>query len=370
MSYFDELNLQDWNETARTINGKTSADVELALSKKVRDLEDFKALISPAAAAYIEPMAKLSQELTQKRFGKTMQLYIPLYLSNECTNFCVYCGFNHDNQLTRKILNKEEVLREVEAIKKLGYEHILLVTGESTRHCGVDYLKEMMALIKPHFAQISLEVQPMDVDDYMILAKEGLNAVYVYQETYNSERYPIYHPKGRKANFKYRLETPDRLGKAGVHKVGLGVLLGLEDWRVDSFFTAMHLSYLEKTYWQTRYSIAFPRLRPNAGSFQPNFEVTDRDLLQLICAYRIFNQEIEISLSTRERPVYRDNVFKLGVTTMSAGSSTEPGGYVEKNKELEQFVISDDRTPAEVESMIRNSGYEAVWKDWDYALQL
>lgn len=369
MSYFDVLSQHKWDDITRAIKSKTKADVELALAKKERDLSDFMALISPVAADYLEPMAQISHQMTQKRFGKTIQLYVPLYLSNECTNFCIYCGFNHENAIKRKVLNKEEILREVEAIKALGYEHLLLVTGESTQKCGVDYLHEMMELVKPYFAQVSLEVQPMDVEDYQKLKHQKLNAVYIYQETYNEERYGLYHPKGKKANFRYRLETPDRLGKAGVHKVGLGVLLGLEDWRTDSFFTAMHLDYLEKNYWQTKYSISFPRLRPNAGSFEPNHVVTDRHLLQLICAYRLFNNEVEISLSTRERPVYRDNVMKLGVTAMSAGSSTEPGGYVEQDKELKQFIISDDRTPAEVADMIRTQGYEAVWKDWDFALQ-
>lgn len=369
MSYFDVLSKYEWDDITRSIHAKTKADVELALSKQDRDLNDFMALVSPAAEAYLEPMAQQSHQLTQKRFGKTIQLYVPLYLSNECTNFCIYCGFNHENDIKRKVLNKEEILREVEAIKAMGYEHLLLVTGESPRQCGVDYLYEMMELVKPYFAQVSLEVQPMDADDYSKLKSQKLNAVYIYQETYNKERYGLYHPKGKKANFQYRLETPDRLGQAGVHKVGLGVLLGLEDWRTDSFFTALHLDYLEKRYWQTKYSIAFPRLRPNAGSFEPNHVVNDKHLLQLICAYRLFNNEVEISLSTRERPSYRDNVMKLGITAMSAGSSTEPGGYVEQDKELKQFVISDDRTPAEVVDMIRNQGYEAVWKDWDFALQ-
>jgi len=368
-SFFDEILKYNWEEECGSIYAKRAVHVEEALGKEKRTLEDFKALVSPAASGFLEPMAKLSKKLTQKRFGKTIQLYLPLYLSNECTNFCVYCGFNHNNKINRLTLNEEMVLKEVEAIKDMGYEHLLLVTGEHSRKCGVDFLARMIELVKPWFSQISVEVAPMDQDEYERLLKSGLNTVYIYQETYHSANYGLYHPKGKKANFRYRLETPDRLGKAGVHRVGLGCLLGLEDWRTDSYFTALHLNYLERNYWKTKYSISFPRLRPHAGSFQPNFIVTDRDLAQLIFAYRIFDEEVEISLSTREKPSFRDNMLKLGVTSMSAGSKTEPGGYALNTRALEQFTVSDNRTAAEIEAKIKQFGYEAVWKDWDACLQ-
>lgn len=369
MTFYDTLQRYKWDEEKASIYSKTALDVEAALSKPKRTLDDFKALISPAAMPYLEQMAALSMQITQKRFGKTMQLYVPLYLSNECTNSCVYCGFRHENETTRVTLNEEQVLKEVEVIKAMGYEHILLVTGEHLKRNGCDYLQRMIQLIKPHFAQISLEVAPLNVEEYATLANEGMYAVYVYQETYNVDRYSIYHPRGKKANMRYRLETGDRLGEAGVRKVGLGCLLGLEDWRTDSFFTALHLNYLEKMWWRTKYSISFPRMRPFAGLYEPNCIVSDHELLQLICAYRIFNEEVEISLSTREQPKFRDNMLKLGVTAMSAGSKTEPGGYAESKKELEQFKISDDRSSDEVAQMINSKGYEVVWKDWDECLQ-
>jgi 2-iminoacetate synthase len=227
----------------------------------------------------------------------------------------------------------------------------------------------MIRLVKPHFALISLEVAPLENHEYKALVDEGLHSVYIYQETYHTDRYPEYHPRGKKADMHYRLETADRLGAAGVRKVGLGCLLGLEDWRTDSFFTALHLNYLEKTWWRTKYSVSFPRIRPFAGSFPPNSIVSDADLLQLICAYRIFNEEVEIALSTREQPKFRDNMLKLGITSMSAGSKTEPGGYTESNKELEQFSVCDDRSPEEFAHMIKKAGYEVVWKDWDGCLQ-
>lgn len=369
MTFYDTLQQYKWTEVKESIYSKTAIDVESALSKANLTLEDFKALISPAAGPFLEQMAAKSHQVTQKRFGKTMQLYVPLYLSNECTNSCIYCGFRHENETARVTLNEKQVLKEIEVIKAMGYEHILLVTGEHPKRNGCGYLQKMIQLIKPYFAQISLEVAPLDVEEYKILEKEGLYAVYVYQETYNPERYPIYHPRGKKANMRYRLDTADRLGEAGIRKVGLGCLLGLEDWRTDSFFTALHLNYLEKVWWRAKYSISFPRMRPFAGLYEPNSIVSDHDLLQLICAYRIFNEEVEISLSTREQPKFRDNMVKLGVTAMSAGSKTEPGGYAESNQELEQFKISDDRTSGEVTQMINSKGYEVVWKDWDECLQ-
>ncbi len=369
MTFFDIHQQYNWDTVKVSIHSKTVKDVEDALAKPNRTLEDFKALISPAASPFLEQMAQKSQEITQKRFGKTIQLYVPLYLSNECTNSCIYCGFRCENETARVTLNEHQVLKEVEVIKAMGYENVLLVTGEHPKKNGCDYLQKIIRLIKPHFSQISLEVAPLDNEGYKLLVNEGVHAVYVYQETYNSERYPVYHPRGKKSNMQYRLETADRLGEEGVRKVGLGCLLGLEDWRTDSFFTALHINYLEKKWWRTKFSISFPRMRPFAGSYKPNVEVTDQDLLQLICACRIFNEEVEVTLSTREQPKFRDNLVKLGITAMSAGSKTEPGGYAENSKELEQFKITDDRSPKEICEMINYKGYEVVWKDWDECLQ-
>ncbi|MFP5081780.1 2-iminoacetate synthase ThiH [Pedobacter sp. JCM 36344] len=358
----------DWEETKKSIYTKTSADVEMALNTQNRTLEDFKALISPAASGYLEQMASISQRLTTKRFGNVVQMYVPLYLSNECNNICTYCGFSYDNKVRRKTLSSVEIMQEVAAIKQMGYEHVLLVTGEANQTVHVDYFKKVLELIRPHFAQISMEVQPLDVEDYQQLIPYGLNTVLVYQETYHQEDYKKHHPKGKKSNFEYRLETPDRLGEAGIHKMGLGVLIGLEDWRTDSFFTALHLSYLEKKYWQSKYSLSFPRLRPFSGGLEPKVVMSDRELVQLICAYRLFNEEVELSISTRESPLFRDNIIKLGITAISAGSKTNPGGYVVEPESLEQFEISDERSPAEIARIISSNGYEPIWKDWDNSL--
>ncbi|OJJ20539.1 thiamine biosynthesis protein ThiH [marine bacterium AO1-C] len=366
MTFNDIFSQYNWDEVKASIYQKTARDVEHALNKAgKRDLEDFKALISPAAAKYLEPMAQLSNQLTQKRFGKTIQMYLPMYLSNECQNICTYCGFSLDNPLRRVTLTDGQILREVEVIKALGYDHILLVTGEANKTVGVDYFKNALKLIKPHFSHISMEVQPLDQPDYEGLIPLGLNTVLVYQETYHQDDYKKHHPKGKKSNFQYRIETPDRLGKAGIHKIGLGVLIGLEDWRTDCFFTALHLNYLERVYWQTKYSISFPRLRPFSGGLTPKVEMNDRELVQAICAYRIFDEEVELSLSTRETEKFRNHIIPLGITSISAGSKTNPGGYAVEPQSLEQFEISDERTPTEIAQMIRAKGYEPVWKDWD-----
>ncbi len=367
-NFTDVFKTYDWDKTKQSIYAKTSADVERALAAPKRDLEDFKALVSPAAAPYLEQMAQLSQQLTLKRFGKVIQMYVPLYLSNECNNICTYCGFSFDNKVKRKTLSPMEIMQEVAVLKDMGYEHVLLVTGEANQTVHVDYFKKVLDLLRPHFASISMEVQPLDLEDYEQLTPYGLNTVLVYQETYHQDDYRKHHPKGKKSNFEYRLETPDRLGQAGIHKMGLGVLIGLEDWRTDCFFTALHLTYLEKRYWQSKYSLSFPRLRPFSGGLEPKVEMSDRELVQLICAYRIWNEEVELSISTRESPLFRNNIIKLGITAISAGSKTNPGGYAVEPQSLEQFEISDERSPAEIAKIITAQGYEPVWKDWDVCL--
>ncbi len=365
MSFKEIFDTYSWEDVKASIQSKTAKDVEAALSATKRTLEDFKALISPAAAPYLEEMAQQSHQLTQKRFGKTIQMYAPIYLSNECNNICTYCGFSFDNKIKRKTLTAAEILREIEVIKHNGFNHILLVTGEANHTVHVDYFLKALKIIKPHFANISIEVQPMDQEEYEVLQQAGIYSVLVYQETYHKEHYRNYHIKGKKSNFYYRLETPDRIGKAGMHKIGLGALLGLEDWRTDSFFSALHLDYLQKTYWQTKYSISFPRIRPAEGVHLPDVSVTDKELVQLMCAYRLFNEDVELSMSTRESENFRNHIIRLGVTSMSAGSKTNPGGYVVDPESLEQFEISDERTPQQIAAMITESGYEPVWKDWD-----
>jgi 2-iminoacetate synthase len=366
VSFLSVYNRYSWDEVTALIASRTASHVEAALSKPGRgSVEDFAALISPAARPYLEQMAQLSHALTVKRFGHTMQMYAPLYLSNECQNICTYCGFSFTNKIERLTLTNQQISAEADAVKALGFDHLLVVTGEAPKKVGMEYFKDALSLLTPKFSQVSFEVQPLEEDEYRELRAAGVTAVLVYQETYHRETYKTHHPKGKKSNLEYRLETPDRLGRAGIHKIGLGALLGLEDWRADSFFTALHLAYLERTYWRTKYSISFPRLRPAEGVLEPKVVVEDKDLVQLICAYRIFNENVELSLSTRESAWFRDHAVKLGVTTMSAGSRTDPGGYSTHKSALRQFEISDERPPAEVAEMLKAKEIEPLWKDWE-----
>ncbi|EGA65701.1 2-iminoacetate synthase ThiH [Vibrio brasiliensis] len=372
MSFVEQFKQLNWHDISMSIYAKTAQDVEVALSKPKRNLEDFKALISPAAEPYLEQMAQLSYSATRNRFGNTMSLYIPLYLSNLCANACTYCGFSMENRIKRRTLNKQEVEDEVKAIKEMKFDSVLLVTGEHETKVGMNYFREMVPLIKQQFNYLAMEVQPLNQQDYAELKTLGLDAVMVYQETYNPSTYARHHLRGNKMDFDYRLDTPDRLARAGIDKIGIGALIGLDEWRTDCFYVAAHLEYLERTYWQTRYSISFPRLRPCEGEssnnlLQPKSVMTDKQLVQLICAYRLLNPEVELSLSTRESPMFRDNVLPLGITSMSAASKTQPGGYASDEVELEQFEISDERSAASVESMIRAKGFDPVWRDWHSA---
>lgn len=366
MLFSEELEKYSWDEITQQIYAKTDADVERALNKKHLQIDDFMALISPAADKYLEKMASLSRMYTQQRFGKTIQMYVPLYITNSCTNHCVYCGFQHDNPIKRVILKDEEIVNECKAIRRIGpFENLLIVTGENPRDAGVDYLENALRLARPYFSNLTIEVMPLKSEEYYRLTRSGLNGVVCFQETYNKDRYKVYHPKGMKSKFEWRVNGFDRMGQAGVHKIGMGVLIGLEDWRTDTTMMAIHLQYLRKHYWKTKYSVNFPRMRPSEGHFQPNVVMTDRQLAQLIFAYRIFDHDVDISISTRESPNFRNNITTLGVTSMSAGSKTEPGGYFTYPQALEQFAVSDERSPEEVEKAIKQQGYEVVWKDWD-----
>jgi 2-iminoacetate synthase len=367
MSFVDVFKKMSWDDSRLSIYSKTQFDVEQALGKSKLDLEDFKALISPAAESYLEVMAQKSMSITKQRFGNTVGLYVPLYLSNLCSNVCTYCGFSMENRVKRKTLNLTEISDELDVLKKMSFDNILLVTGEHESKVGMRYFEQVIPFIKERFNYVAIEVQPLHSNEYNTLSNLGLDAVMIYQETYNPSTYAQHHLRGNKSDFENRLEAPDRIAQSGVDKIGLGALIGLDDWRTDSFFVASHLDYLEKKYWKTRYSISFPRIRPCEGGFQPKSIMTDRQLVQLICAYRLFNHHIDLSLSTRETPTFRDKVLPLGITTISAASKTQPGGYANSEEELEQFEISDERGVNEISMMLKKKGFTAVWKDWDKA---
>ncbi len=364
--FSEELSQYSWEETTERIMAKRAADVETALGKQRLTIDDFMALVSPAAAPYLEVMARLSRRYTQERFGKTISMYIPMYITNSCSNSCVYCGFNRHNKFDRVILTPEQIERECRAIRRLApFDNLLLVTGENPRAAGVDYIERALGICRPYFNNLSIEVMPLSSEDYYRLTQAGLNGVVCFQETYNRANYKLYHPAGMKSDFEWRLGGFDRMGQAGVHKIGMGVLIGLEEWRTDTTMLALHLQYLRKRYWKTRYSVNFPRMRPSEGHFQPNVVISDRELAQLTFAFRIFDHDVDISYSTRECAALRNGMATLGVTSMSAGSKTDPGGYEVYPQSLEQFAVSDERTPAQVAADLRAAGYEAVWKDWD-----
>lgn len=370
MSFLRFFNQVNQDELALSIHSKTILDVESALQSSRPSYEQFLALISPAGEPYLETMAQKSRQLTRQRFGNTVQLFIPLYLSNKCTNICTYCGFSLGNKIRRKTLSMNELDGEVLAIKKMGFDHILLVTGEAPGTIGASFIGSVIERLRPYFSHISIEVQPLEQEDYQALMDTGLDAVLVYQETYDRTTYKQCHLRGNKTDFDYRLTTADRLGLAGIDKIGIGALIGLANWRTDAAMLAAHLDYLEKTYWRTRYALAFPRLRPCEGTLQPTSAISDRQLVQLICACRLFKPEVELTLSTRESPSFRNNVLPLGITSMSAYSNTHPGGYADNNisgdSELEQFSINDNRRPEAVAAAIRANGLEPVWKDWTH----
>lgn len=369
--FADVIGEYDWDETVHRVETASEADVRRVLAKAARNTkpltaEEFAVLISPAADKFLEEMAQMSRHFTRERFGNTISLYIPMYVSNACTNKCVYCGFNHDNPFERTTLTLKQVEEECKAIKKLGpFENLLIVSGEYPSLCGVDYLEKVLEVCRPYFHNLTIEVQPMKTALYERLTHSGLNGVVCFQETYHREAYKTYHPRGMKSIYEWRLNGFDRMGQAGVHKIGMGVLLGLEDWRGDTVMMARHLRYLQKRYWRSRFSVNFPRMRPSESGYQPKSIISDRELAKLTFAFRIFDHDVDISFSTREAPEYRDNIMALGVTSMSAGSRTEPGGYVSTPQALEQFEVSDERVPMEIAETIRRHGFEPVWKDWD-----
>jgi len=359
----------NWDDIALRINSKTAFDVERALNANKPSREDMMALLSPIAQSYLEPLAQKAQQLTRQRFGNTVNFFVPLYLSNLCANECSYCGFSMSNKIKRKTLNEEEIIRECSAIKAQGFEHLLLVTGEHQKKIGMEYFRRHLPAIRKNFSALMMEVQPLTEHEYAELKKLGLDAVMVYQETYHTASYHQHHLRGKKQDFHWRLATPDRLGRAKIDKIGLGALFGLSpSWRVDSYMLTEHLFYLQKNYWQSRYSISFPRLRPCLGGVEPASVMSERQLVQLICAFRLFSPDVELSLSTRESPFFRDHVIPLAINNISAGSKTQPGGYASRDRELEQFSPHDNRSAQQVAQMLIKNGLQPVWKDWEHYL--
>jgi 2-iminoacetate synthase len=370
------------------------AAVEASIAKQQHSLEDFAHLISPAATSLLEPLCRRSQQITRQRFGRVMRLFAPLYLSNECINRCSYCGFSRDNPILRLTLSVDEVRREAQALVDQGFRNLLLVSGEHPQFVSTNYLFDCVQALRGIVSSISLEVAPLPEEAYRAMAQAGADGLVVYQETYNRNVYAKMHTAGPKRDFEWRLETPERAYAAGFRRLGIGALFGLSDWRSEAFCVAAHAGYLLRKCWKAALTISLPRLRPCAGDFQPLAEMTDRDLVQLVCAFRLLFPDVGLVLSTREAAQLRDGLIPLGITLMSAGSHTEPGGYTGAGQEnlhqmergrilklsekesrntgrtgaTEQFRISDARSPKEIAASLRRIGYEPVWKDWDAAL--
>jgi 2-iminoacetate synthase len=375
----------------------TPAAVRESLGKSRLGLNDFARLISPAGAEFLEALGRRSQQLTQQRFGKVIRLFAPLYLSNECINNCKYCGFSRDNPILRVTLSPEEVRQEAQALVRQGFRNILLVAGEHPKFVSTSYLRQCVALLHAEVSSISLEVGPLETQDYRPLAAAGADGLVVYQETYDRRVYAEMHTAGPKRDFDWRLETPERAYAAGFRRLGISALYGLGDWRYEAMGVAAHADYLLRHCWRAWVTISLTRLRPCAAEFQPLTCMGDRDLVQLLCAFRLMFPDAGLVLSTRESPRMRNGLIRLGVTLMSAGSHTEPGGYTGAGRDhlhqtvrgrimpaasplseraplqrqanaTEQFAIADTRSPQEVADLIRGLGYEPVWKDWDAAL--
>jgi len=376
----------------------TTAAAREAAGKNKITLADFAALISPAGSELLETLGRRAHQMTLQRFGKVIRLFAPLYLSNECINNCTYCGFSRDNPILRVTLSLDEVRREAEALKAQGFRNLLLVAGEHPKFVSNNYLRDCIAALHPDWPSISLEVAPMEAAEYRPLVAAGADGLVVYQESYDRQVYAAMHTAGPKRDFDWRLATPERAYAAGFRRLGISPLYGLADWRYEALSAAAHADYLLRHCWKAALTISTVRIRPCAGEFEPLTHIADRELAQLICALRLMFPDVGIVLSTRETPKLRNGLIPLGVTMMSAGARTEPGGYTGAGREnihqtirgkivelasgasewaateghptnaTGQFNVGDERQPQEVAQIIRQLGYEPVWKDWDAAL--
>jgi len=354
----------------------------------------FSQMISPETGGTLEALAKQSQEITRRHFGRTMRLFAPLYVSNECVNNCSYCGFSRDAGIFRTTLTVEQVMREARHLYGLGFRNVLLVAGEHPKFVSEGYLQKCLDALKPLIPTLALEVGPMEDDQYAEIVSHGAEGLVVYQETYHRETYQKLHTAGPKKNFDWRLNCPERAYAGGFRRIGIGALFGLANWKHEALALCAHLEYLYRHGWKAQFTIAFPRMRPYAGNYQyvpdPELYLTDRDFVRMIAVFRILFPQVGIVVSTREPAPLRDAIATLGVTHMSAGAKTEPGGYTGAGSEdlhltvkgrrveisdksgcekaTEQFQIHDTRSPAEVAEMLRSQNLDPVWKDWDEAL--
>lgn len=365
MSFSEILKEYDFNKVKEYIYSQTNSHVEEALSAKKLNNNHLLSLLSPAAKNYLEEMAQIAQKITLSRFGKTIKIYAPMYLSNDCVNSCLYCGFNRKTNIERISLTADEIVEEAKILSSTGIKNVILVSGDNKKAFSNEDIVNAVKICSKFFPMVSVEVRALEEDDYKNIRNAGADGFTMFQETYNSTSYKELHPQGPKSNFEYRLNAPERAAKAGIRAIGLGALLGLDDFRTDVFFLSLHSKYLSEKYYKSHISASFPRIRNSAGCFTPSYSVTDADVLQSILAYRIFLNDAGINISTRETPFFRDKLISLGATIMSAGSKTEPKGYSKPNKDAGQFNIEDDRSVEEFVEAVKSAGYDPVLKDWD-----
>jgi 2-iminoacetate synthase len=344
-------------------------------------------MLAPKSDAELAEMASASAAVTRRHFGRAIRLFAPLYLSNECINSCTYCGFSRENAILRVTLEVEAVVREARHLAKEGFRNVLLVAGEHPKFVSNGYLEACVRALAPEVPGLALEVAPMETAEYAPLVEAGAEGLLVYQETYQAQTYAEVHRAGPKKDFAWRLACPERAYEAGFRRIGVGALFGLDgDWRREVCALAAHLEYLLRKCWKAQFTVSLPRLRPCAGEAAPRVDLTDREFIQALCALRLCFPQVGIVLSTRESPALRDAILPLGVTMMSAGSHTEPGGYTGAGKEglhftvknqhvaaegdapTRQFDIADDRSPGEIAELLRQRGFDPVWKDWDRAI--
>ncbi|WP_415716539.1 2-iminoacetate synthase ThiH [Maridesulfovibrio sp.] len=351
---------------AEQFGSVTEHDVRRALNKATLSPEDFLALLSPAAIPMLEEMAAKASQLTLQHFGRTIQLFTPLYMANFCTNKCVYCGFNTKNKIPRSQLGPEQLEKEAKAIAATGLKHLLILTGDARAKSSPEYIESAVEILRKHFPSVSIEIYAMTEEEYARQVAAGVDGMTMFQETYNEELYPELHPAGPKNDYRFRLDAPERACKAGMRVVNIGALLGLDEWRHDALKTGIHAAYLQNKYPQVDIAVSLPRIRTHVGdAFTPKSLVSDVDLVQNMLALRIFLPRCGITISTREAPDFRENILPLGVTRMSAGVSTEVGGHTcEEEEKVGQFDISDGRSVEEMCAVLKKHGYQPVFKDW------
>ncbi len=365
-TFADELAGLPFDRLGDVARHASSARIERVLGTDPleRTLEDFAALLSPHASERLEELAGASRRLTVARFGRTMHMYAPLYLSNECLTTCGYCGFAKNLPVVRRTLSDRGAVEEARHLLRRGFRSILLLTGEHERLTGVEFLERHIRSLADEVPSLAIEVQVWSEEEYRRLAAAGCEGVVIYQETYDPKRYLEVHLAGRKRNYRWRLLGPERAARAGMRRVGVGALLGLhDDWRFEALATAAHARFLMKRYWRSQVTVSVPRMRPSASGFQPRVSISDRELVQLVCALRLLLPDAGIVLSSREEASFRDGLHRIGITHTSAGSHTEPGGYEHPGEAQEQFEVADLRSPAEVAASLRAMGYEPVWED-------